>query len=280
MDKTKQYPTWREKCKTEFALAARPIEARVADADRRMLETLGCPRLEEYQAAKKDRATADSDLKYHGMVRDAVLDLVNLLSAQGHSGGSIRTVVAVLTELVEGKPLTPLTGEADEWIQTGHKALGVMEAGMPDHPAPIDTVPVWQNSRCSRVFAEGEIGTPGFKAYLVDGLVWRDPSGACYTNYASRVDIPSFPFTPENRIVDVDGSGNPLPPADNEAMGRMFRVMWRLREIDRQLAEGVDYGRVGELVQEKARIYASLDDALSLANQALGKSGVAPVRGE
>lgn len=75
------------------------------------------------------------------------------------------------------EPLSPLTGEASEWMEVGD--------GM------------WQNRRCSRVF-KGRDGV----AYDSEGRVFCDPDGCTYLSRDSRVHV-TFPYTPHTEHVNV-----------------------------------------------------------------------------
>jgi hypothetical protein len=71
---------------------------------------------------------------YDGMVNEAAVDIVGLFSAQGHSGGSAQITTEIVNRLMRYSPLTPLTGDDDEWMEVG--------------------TGVFQNKRCSHVFKE------------------------------------------------------------------------------------------------------------------------------
>lgn len=104
-----------------------------------------------------------------------------VFSMEGHSGSSASWAVSLFSKVAMFKPLSPLTGEDWEWQKIG-----------PD---------VWQNLRCSSIF-KGKDG----KAYNIDGRVFREPSGACWTRgLESRVYI-TFPYEPVTEYVDVDSA--------------------------------------------------------------------------
>lgn len=102
-------------------------------------------------------------------------------------------ILSVLRKVLDFEPVTPLTGEADEWTDLGYSED--MEA---------------QNNRCSHVFRRAD-GT----AYDSIGRVFRDPDGSCFTGRGSRVDI-TFPYTPTREYVDVDANGDPLDGTNRE----------------------------------------------------------------
>ena len=115
-------------------------------------------------------------------MRNDVLKLLEMFCEQGHSGFSAKYAIKLFETLANWKPLSPLTGADDEWMEVG-----------PD---------VWQNKRASNVF-KGEDG----RAYWSDGIVWwewhkdnpedinGEPYQIYFTNRDSRVYIDSFPWT-------------------------------------------------------------------------------------
>lgn len=118
----------------------------------------------------------DSD--YGGMLAEAVQELVETFSKQGHSGFSAGLVVRMFSKVALFEPLTPLTGADEEWSEGGDG--------------------VCQNRRCSHVFKEDG------QAYDQDGRVFRSPDGVCYTSPDSRITV-TFPYTPHTVYVDVPG---------------------------------------------------------------------------
>ena len=123
---------------------------------------------------------ADSELKaagwankdgfYGDMVYHAAMRQARLFSIEGHSGMSAGLVNSICKSLNSYEPLSPLTGEDDEWNEVGTE--------------------IYQNKRASSVFKNGKNG----KAYRIDGKVFVEPSGAAYTSSDSRVFI-KFPYT-------------------------------------------------------------------------------------
>ena len=118
------------------------------------------------------------------MMADNVLELIEVFAKQGHSGFSASFCVGLFETLAKYKPLIPLTGRDDEWTDVAEMSGG----------------PLWQNKRCSHVFKQGD-----GQAYDLDGKVFREPHGACYTSSESRVYI-TFPYTPKTEYVDVPAS--------------------------------------------------------------------------
>lgn len=84
------------------------------------------------------------------------------------SGGAVSAAAPILMRLLAGKPLSPLTGEDDEWVEVGDG--------------------VFQNKRASSVFKDKRFHD-GQKAYDLDNpLGEREPIAFPY--YQEYVDIP------------------------------------------------------------------------------------------
>lgn len=66
----------------------------------------------------------DKDSDYDGMLGDSVLGLVSHFAAQGHSGFSARYASHLFGQLVERRPLTPLTDDSDEWMEISEEMMG------------------------------------------------------------------------------------------------------------------------------------------------------------
>lgn len=122
---------------------------------------------------------------------EGTLKLLEVFCNEGHSGMSAPFAVNAFSRLAKWKPLSPLTGEDDEWNEVGHNT--------------------YQNRRFSAVFKEGKDG----QAYWIEGLVfweWHEDEElgrfkSYFTNRESRVPI-TFPFSvpdePEYREAKAD----------------------------------------------------------------------------
>lgn len=113
-------------------------------------------------------------------IADGTVELLAVLSHHGHSGGSIGFALNFFKTMAEFKPWGPLTGEDSEWTKLDYG---------PDL--------TWQNNRFSRVFKDAD-----GRAYDIEGKVFREPDGCCYTSKESRVYI-EFPYHPKTEYVDV-----------------------------------------------------------------------------
>lgn len=127
--------------------------------------------------------TADSEDEMNLAMREHILRMVRVFSQEGHSGFSASYAVACLEKLLRYEPLSPLTGEDDEWTE--------VDDG------------IFQNKRCSRVFkvVEGDETI----TYDIDGIVFWDwytdkETGEKYKSHFtckdSRVPV-VFPYTPK-----------------------------------------------------------------------------------
>ena len=116
------------------------------------------------------------------MVCDNIIELLEMFSAQGHSGTSAPYVLGQFNELAKFNPISPLTGEDSEW----------------NNISDISGEELYQNNRCSDVFKDGD-----GNAYWIHGRIFREPDGCTYTSRDSRVPV-TFPWAkPEPEIVDV-----------------------------------------------------------------------------
>ena len=112
-----------------------------------------------------------------------ILQIVEIFSEQGHSGFSAAYAIGIIEKVLRFEPLTPLTGDDDEWVDLGYSF---------DMAA--------QNKRCGHVFRRSD-GT----CYDIDAIIFRTPDWSCYTSSASRKDI-TFPYSPTREYVDVEAA--------------------------------------------------------------------------
>ena len=110
----------------------------------------------------------DSGEPYNDLATQAILDLIELFASQGHTGFTAPYVINTFSRLAMFKPLSPLTGEDDEWYEFGDGLI--------------------QNKRYSAVFKDKD-GT----AYNYEGKVFTDDGEIWYTNKDSKVNV-TFPY--------------------------------------------------------------------------------------
>lgn len=138
--------------------------------------------LAEFRAA----GWLDADGKFEDEMQEEickhVLELLKVFSDEGHSGSTAPYTVNMFKKLAMFEPLVPLTGEDWEWVEVSEG--------------------VFQNKRCSRVFKQADRFNG--QAYDIDGKVFREPGGACYTGSESRVLV-TFPYVPKTEYIEVSG---------------------------------------------------------------------------
>lgn len=129
----------------------------------------------------------DEQGKFNDEMQEAicnnVLELLKVFSEQGHSGSSASYLFNMLKKLMMFEPLVPLTGEDWEWTEVGEG--------------------VFQNKRCSHVFKQADRFNG--QAYDLNGKVFCEPNGSCFTSSDSCVPI-TFPYTPKTEYVNVPAS--------------------------------------------------------------------------
>jgi hypothetical protein len=128
----------------------------------------------------------DSGDEMNDAMCEHILKMVDVFAEEGHSGFSANYAINILQKLLRFEPLSPLTGEDDEWDDIS------------DH---FEGREVYQNKRLSRVFKDGKDG----QAYDNQGKVFVEPDGCCYTSRDSRVYI-DFPYTPKTKYIQVEKS--------------------------------------------------------------------------
>lgn len=137
--------------------------------------------LVQYAESELDRIGMTDDDDMNGAMRRHLLHMIHEFSEEGHSGFSASYALQCLEKLLRFKPLSPLTGEDDEWTDV----------------AEISGKPHYQNKRCGSVFKDGKDG----EAYDIDGKVfwewYKDDDGnvykSHYTAFESRVPV-KFPY--------------------------------------------------------------------------------------
>ena len=119
----------------------------------------------------------DKDSDYAGGLGEAVMELIHVFAAQGHSGASAGLTIRLFSEVAAYHTLTPLHGKDDEWCEVSD--------GM------------FQNKRNSAVFKDVVDNKP----YYIDAIVWKAPNGltwnGCVDGVRSCQYIKAFPFTPK-----------------------------------------------------------------------------------
>jgi hypothetical protein len=124
------------------------------------------------------------------MMRDHILKMIEVFADEGHSGFSASYAVSILEKLLRFEPITPLTGDDDEWMEV-HNGT-------------------YQNNRCGRVFKD-ENGN----AYDIEGRVFYDEyidedgetRKSHFTCFESRTPV-TFPYTPKTEYLHENDRKN------------------------------------------------------------------------
>lgn len=136
----------------------------------------------------------DKDSDYNGAIGEAVMELIEVFSKQGHSGMSAQYVIDIFSKVANFEPLLPLTGKDEEW-------------NLLDYNDDLK----YQNNRNSAVFKQSD-GTVTYN----NSIIKRCPDGTCWSGplYLTREDainnmniirakVKKFPFTPKTFYIDV-----------------------------------------------------------------------------
>lgn len=124
------------------------------------------------------RGPSPKPSKSQDWIEENVLKIVEAFASGGHSGSSAAYTLAIIKKVLAFEPVTPLTGEDNEWTALGY-----------------DDDIAFQNKRCPHVFKRAD-GT----AFDTQAIVFEDPDGSRCTNFDSRRDI-TFPYVPTSEIV-------------------------------------------------------------------------------
>jgi hypothetical protein len=122
------------------------------------------------------------------MMREHILKMVDTFADEGHSGFSAAYAIGIIEKLLRFEPVTPLTGEDDEWS------------------TPFDPEETRQNKRCGHVFLRSD-GV----AYDSEARVFYDEyvddegnsQKSHYTCRESRKKI-TFPYTPTREYLPTN----------------------------------------------------------------------------
>jgi hypothetical protein len=154
--------------------------------------------------------TEDSPDEMNRAMRKHVLHMMQEFANEGHSGFSASYAISILTKLLDFKPLSPLTGADDEWVN-------VREHGGEIH---------YQNKRKSSVFKdadgsvydiEGKVFWEWARSHDDDGNLTDEAHKSYYTCRESSVPV-TFPYVvPEKPIYEYRHSdAEPQQPPQNE----------------------------------------------------------------
>lgn len=128
----------------------------------------------EYAKSELERVKKDKD-GIADQMDSCILEIIKKFGEQGHSGCSARYAIAKIERLLLFKPITPITGDDDEWIEVSSNGIK-------------------QNKRCSSVFQQKDGSYEDIDAIIVSdngGITW-------FTSGRFRKTI-SFPYFPPTR---------------------------------------------------------------------------------
>lgn len=126
----------------------------------------------DYAKRELERAFPDKSDELQQLAIKCVIELLETFDKQGHSGFSALYVLKLFERLSCWKPIMPLTGEDDEWVDVDYEEN------------------LQQNKRYFSVFRTNHDNST---AYDIGGRVFIDEDGSCYTNRDSRVPV-TFPY--------------------------------------------------------------------------------------
>lgn len=145
--------------------------------------------LANWAKAELDRLITDDEDGMQAEINKDILQIVEVFGNQGHSGFSASYALSIIKRLSAWKPITPLTGEDDEW----------------------GSVPEWdngeqaqQNKRCPTVFRKNFDNST---AHYIDGKSFSDDGGkSWFTSGDSFIPV-TFPYNvPEKPEYIILGS--------------------------------------------------------------------------
>ena len=99
-------------------------------------------RIAGYTLQDKDEINSQDD--YAHFVGKGADDVCKLFCEQGHSGMSAGFTISLITKLLKGDTLTPLTNDPSEWEQ---------------HPKEMDPQQTWQSKRKFSCFSDDNLKT-------------------------------------------------------------------------------------------------------------------------
>lgn len=133
----------------------------------------------EYAKSELARITKDGD-GLQNAINKNIIDIIEFFASQGHSGFTAGYAMSILERLFCFKPITPLTGEDDEWTNVSD------EMGQR----------LFQNKRCSSVFKTTDAQGNTIEVYDVDAIVYSDNGGLTwFTSSRFRKNV-TFPYEP------------------------------------------------------------------------------------
>lgn len=113
-------------------------------------------------------------------INESILEIIEVFADQGYSSLSANYSIQCLERLMRYKPLTPLTGEAEEWNLVSEDK---------------DCNQTYQNRRCSSLFKEVGADTSEYK-HDNDAVIVSDDGGLSWFSAKEFIKEVTFPYTP------------------------------------------------------------------------------------
>lgn len=128
----------------------------------------------EFAKSELERLVENND-EMQIIMNNNIIEVLEVLSKQGHTGFSINYLMGTLNRLVDFKPISPLTGEDDEWNDVSEMCGSNTQ----------------QNKRCPAVFRNDNDNST---ARYQEGKVFTEDGGETwFTSSDSSIPI-TFPF--------------------------------------------------------------------------------------
>lgn len=118
-----------------------------------------------------------------------MIGILETFFGQWDSNGAVSVISPVLQLLISGKPITPLTGEDDEWVEVGPS--------------------VFQNKRCCSVFKDPRFHD-GKLAYDIDAAEPRAAISFPYWPGLDSIAGPQIVPRPIDAYTGADGKQHPI----------------------------------------------------------------------
>lgn len=133
----------------------------------------------EYAKSELARISKDGD-EMQDAINKNIIEIVELFASQRHSGFTAEYAMSILERLLRFKPITPLTGEDNEWIDVSD------EMGRR----------CFQNKRCSSVFKTTDARDNAIEVHDIDAIACSDNGGLTwFTSSRFRKNV-TFPYEP------------------------------------------------------------------------------------
>lgn len=140
----------------------------------------------DYAKSELDRIHKDED-GMQELINNDILEIIKVFEDQGHSGFSASYAINALERLLNFKPLTPLTGEDDEW----HKGY------------TRGSTTTYQNKRCPSVFMKKTNDGSITRCFDTDAVTVSDNSGITWftsARFNKEITFPYYPPTDPERV--------------------------------------------------------------------------------